>query len=64
MDAVVISNPQYISPKAAGLQIGMSADFVIERLIYPKTVKAVKLGSRWQIDLESWQRYLASVKAA
>jgi uncharacterized protein (DUF1778 family) len=64
IDAQVISNPQYLSVKAAAMEIGMSADFVLESIIYPKKVEAVKFGARWRIELTSWQRFLAGLKRA
>lgn len=42
----------------------MSADFVIESLIYSKKVQAVKMGNRWVINLDSWKSYLASLRSA
>jgi hypothetical protein len=64
MDATILSNPQFISVKAAALEIGLSSDFVIENLIREKKVDAVKIGARWRIELTSWQRFLAGLKRA
>lgn len=63
MDAVVISNNQFLSTKAAAFELGMSKDFILD-LIYAKKIDAYKVGAHWRIDLDSWRRYIASLRKA
>lgn|GEM_PF-5178982 len=64
MNADVISTHAFIKVRDAALEIGMSSDFVITNLIYGKKVQAVKMGSRWVINLDSWKAYVASLRSA
>lgn len=64
MNADVISTHAFIKVRDAAMEIGMSSDFVITNLIYGEKVRAVKMGSRWVINLESWKSYLASLRNA
>lgn len=60
MLAEVVSKNRYISVKSAAIELGMSTDYIIERVIYPGLVTAIKAGSRWLIDIESWRQWLDS----
>ena len=64
MIAEVVSEHRYIKLKDAAMEIGMSTDFVIRNIIREGKVSAVKQGSRWLVDLESWRRYLDAMKRA
>ena len=62
MNAEVVSQHRYIKLKDAAMEIGMSTDYVRENLIANGKIVAVKQGSRWLVDIESWRRYLDSLK--
>lgn len=64
MNADVISTHSYIRVRDAAMEIGMSPDFVIDNLIHGEKVQAVRFGSRWGIDIESWRSYVAGLRGA
>ena len=64
MNAEVISTHSYIKVRDAAMEIGMSPDFVIDNLIHGEKVQAVRFGSRWAIELDSWRSFVAGLRGA